>query len=550
MLDVGAVHVQHLINWPVTVWRTLRELDLPFVLTCHDYYCVCPNVNLVDAFDNTPCCCADGGPPADRSRCMQHLFAAHGLAPPDDPTGFAERHRREFAGALQAAERVIFPSAAARDIVARLQALDIARTAVIPHGYEALAHPAEAISPSARMRVALIGEVAEPIKGARNHLEVVARSHDLPIEWHVFGDADHLGFAGALRALGIGDRLVLHGRYQRGGLVARLRAAEIDVMVFLPSWPETFSYTLSEALAAGVAVIVADQGALPDRVAATGAGVVVHSIDEAVAALARLVADRAELARLRTAAARFTDRSLEEMADVYRPIYAEMLGGRPSPAALDVEDRRALLAAQRRAPQTRPEPPAGVADLPHYSRWWYPLYLRIARLTPHAARRLGRKLVAARSWRHVRSYLFGEPARVGPNEGLELVRTSGSTAVYRAVHENPSFEFPREPFPTRVVRVIRFEMRCETQEAAFAQLYWGHRADERFSETKSVRVPLGGGGGWQEYAVCIDQIEQRALWDAGEQIHRLRFDPLNVPGTVELGRFSLCALKNGAEAPS
>ena len=197
LLDVGAVHVQHLVNWPITIWRTLREIGLPFVLTCHDYYCVCPNLNLVDAFDNSPCCSADSGPPADRSRCMQHLFAAHGLSPPDDPTAYAERHRSEFGRALRAAERVIFPSAAARDVVARLQGLDVTRTAVIPHGYEAPPY-SEAGAPSARLRVALVGEVAEPIKGARNHLALVARSHDLPIEWHVFGDADHLGFAGAI----------------------------------------------------------------------------------------------------------------------------------------------------------------------------------------------------------------------------------------------------------------------------------------------------------------------------------------------------------------
>ena len=88
---------------------------------------------------------------------------------------------------------------------------------------------------------------------------------------------------------------------------------------------------LSEALAAGVPALVSDQGALPERVRESGAGLVVRSVDEAVSVLGRLDRDRGELARLQAAAATYRHRSLTEMAACYRPLYDRLLGDRTVP---------------------------------------------------------------------------------------------------------------------------------------------------------------------------------------------------------------------------
>ena len=44
--------------------------------------------------------------------------------------------------------------------------------------------------------------------------------------------------------------------------------------MFLPLWPETYSYTLSEAVASGFVPLVPDLGAPAERVRETGFGVV------------------------------------------------------------------------------------------------------------------------------------------------------------------------------------------------------------------------------------------------------------------------------------
>ena len=545
VFGVGAVHLHQLCNWPIRIWRTFAALRIPFVATFQDFYCVCPNVNLYDVVDDRLCCAADERARPDPATCMRNLFAHFGLREPDDPIDFLTRHRAEFGDLLRAADRVIFPSFATRDLVGRFQGLDRVRSVVMPHGYLEPTRRVERRGRRRTLHVALLGQVAYAIKGARNYLPLLERTRHLPMVWHVFGGTDAFGYGDSLRNLGLGSRLLLHGGYRREEIFEQLAAATIDLVAFLPPWPETFSYTLSEALGAGIPVIVSDQGALPERVRAEGVGVVVRSVDEAVAALERVVTDRDALEQLQAAATRFRHRTLAEMAAEYRPMYEDMLARGPEPASLTVQERRQLLAAHRAAAPARPVPPPQAPLLPHYHRFWYPYYLRLARLVPARLRRWAREQVARRWWRTVRSYDFANGV-ARPNDGLEFLGGRRHRAAFRVLHGDPHFVVETEPFSTRSVRVIRFEMRCEVRGPLFARLYWSHRTDENFSEAKSIRIPLNGEDGrWHEYAVCVDQTEQRDLWDAEAEIHHLRFDPVNAPGTIELRALCLCAVGEG-----
>jgi hypothetical protein len=153
-----------------------------------------------------------------------------------------------------------------------------------------------------------------------------------------------------------------------------------------------------------------------------------------------------------------------------------------------------------------------------------------------------RRKVAGRWWPAVHTYRFDDPGRAIPNASLRLGRRRRGRAVFEALDANASLLLTPAPISTRQVRVIRFEMRCgRAERPQFAQLYWTHRADEDFSEDKSLRIPIDGAdSGWHEYTALIDQTDRRDLWDAGEEIVRLRFDPIDGPATIELGALRLC----------
>src|SRR5262249_3179818 len=162
---------------------------------------------------------------------------------------------------------------------------------------------------------------------------------------------------------------------------------------------------------------------------------------------------------------------LEDMAEDYRRMYQALLAACPSPLLLSIGERRQLAVAYQRGLCSHKETTAPDAELPHYSRPWYALYARVARLVPASLPRLGRQRVTARIWPPIRSYHFGRSRELTPNDALQLERANGASAVYRVLHDDPAFELTGEPFSSKVVRVVRFEMRCETADPTVARLY-------------------------------------------------------------------------------
>ena len=92
-------------------------------------------------------------------------------------------------------------------------------------------------------------------------------------------------------------------------------------LLFPIDWPEPFGLVMIEALACGTPVIAFDHGAAHEIVEHGVTGFLVQSVDEAVAALAKI--DSISRAACRTAfERRFT---VERMVDQYAGIYQAML---------------------------------------------------------------------------------------------------------------------------------------------------------------------------------------------------------------------------------
>lgn len=127
--------------------------------------------------------------------------------------------------------------------------------------------PAEFDAHARTTRVAVVGAIG-PHKGSAD-LEAIARAlaaQDATVV--VVGYTDTLIVPGWMMQ----GELYVHGAYEDGALGGLLDAYGINVVLFANRLPESFSYTLSEAWAAGRPVIVPDAGALGERVAQCGGG--------------------------------------------------------------------------------------------------------------------------------------------------------------------------------------------------------------------------------------------------------------------------------------
>src|SRR5574343_223840 len=251
-LRITELHIHHLIDFAPEAGDQLlelaRQLGLRLHMVVHDYYAVCPRINLVNAEGRY---CGQPGE-ADCNRCLSadELGRAAGAIEP-----WRERSLR----LLRAAQRIVVP---ADDVARRLRALapelDIE---VQPHEEEpALGVSASPLVPEGQpVRVMVIGALSR-IKGFDVVLGLAreARARELPLELSLLGySLDD----GQLAAEGV--RVL--GRYFDNELAERI-AREDPHLILVPSvWPETYCYVLSAALLSGRRVAVFDLGAQADR---------------------------------------------------------------------------------------------------------------------------------------------------------------------------------------------------------------------------------------------------------------------------------------------
>ncbi len=252
VIKVVRIHFHHWLGLPEAIWKLSEECKIPYDVTIHDYHTVCPRINLVERGDNY---CGE----PDTARC-DRCMARH----PRIPGGIVH-WRNQWHKRLNGAERVLVPS---RDVATRLRRYfpELVCT-VAPHPEPDISQPTRAPSTHEQKRqftVLAIGALAR-IKGGAL-LEACARdaaARDLPLRFHLIGYAWRQLSAPK-------NRLTVKGEYSEAGLPKLITLANADIAWFPALWPETYSYTLSAALAAGLPIAVTDLGALPERLGGRG----------------------------------------------------------------------------------------------------------------------------------------------------------------------------------------------------------------------------------------------------------------------------------------
>ncbi|MFG1465768.1 glycosyltransferase [Xanthobacter sp. DSM 24535] len=253
---VQRVHVHHALTAMDELAPFLAVMNLPYDVSVHDYALICPRINLAQRGNYC-------GEP-DEQGCLACLAA--------DPKPFSSEiiwWRERGLGLINGAERVICPS---RDVADRIRRYaPHAHLMVVPHEPALYRRPAPVMMPpldaDEPLRVATLGILAEH-KGGVFLLDCVEYSQKIgaPLEWTVIGE-----FPNKLdiRAAGLRTTLVATGRYTPDALPALLAKSDPHLIFFPQHWPETYSFTLSEAFAAERAVLVPPLGAFTERVEGT-----------------------------------------------------------------------------------------------------------------------------------------------------------------------------------------------------------------------------------------------------------------------------------------
>ena len=299
---IDILHVHHLQNHYFNVVEEAKKRGIKTIITLHDFYCLCPTINMLEMGDKFCIGKKD-------KRCSECLYKQKAIR-----NNIVENWEEKFEKILQKFDTIITPSENAKNyILEYYKDLDIK---VIEHGIDMKKSDYRPNLNKNNYNVAIIGVICNH-KGGNIFKELVKKANK-QIHFHSFGYSE-------IKELSKNkSNYTYHGIYKRENLQNLLKENNIDLICFLQKWPETYSYTLNEAITAGIPVLSFDIGAGADRIKKNGFGWTVPtniSIDELDEKLANIFKNKEDYNLKLKMIDNYKIKTVAEMGKEYDVIY-------------------------------------------------------------------------------------------------------------------------------------------------------------------------------------------------------------------------------------
>ena len=282
---IELVHIRHIAWHSISLARLAKRLDIPTILSFHDFYTICPTVNLLDenlTFCGGECTATDG-------KCPVPIWSEYRLA--NLKHHFIKTWQFNMAKMFESVDAFVTTAPSAKAMMTKIYPqLERANFKVIPHGrdFPHLQNEPTFIlrppKPNKPLRVLFPGNISSS-KGAELIVEIKKLDVDNRLEFHFLGRTRHF-----LKSVG-----VLHGTYTRADFDQWMQKIRPHCVGIFSIWPETYCHTLTESWASGVPVVAVNKGAVGERIARHGGGWLVDQVDpEAVYQRLLSIADDVE----------------------------------------------------------------------------------------------------------------------------------------------------------------------------------------------------------------------------------------------------------------
>jgi len=239
-VGICAVHYHHTSNLDPVLQNLSRELHAITLLTAHDYFWLNANPTLTDV---------DGRFPGQYVDDLQNpLYPL--------PTGVtAAQWREKLRPLIEQADCVIFPSNATRVLFGEMYRFK--HEVVAPH-VEPYLDVRQAPRPLVVKQHYVVGVLGA--LGREKGADVLEKLATMALSERARFSFKLIGYS--YRQL---SAVETTGPYKVENLMALIEQHEVDLILFPAQWPETYSYTLSHALASGLPIIAPNLGAFPER---------------------------------------------------------------------------------------------------------------------------------------------------------------------------------------------------------------------------------------------------------------------------------------------
>ena len=322
VFKIELAHVRHLIGNGPRLLDELDALNIPVIFSFHDFYTVCPTIQLVDNYGRFCAgnCGFDADRPSDDCKVVARL---KGRAMPPLKHRYVHVHRQQMEESLSRCNAFVTTSESAKNVLlGAFPALGGREFRVIEHGRDIdRTRVAVPPTPGQPARVVCIGNI-DRAKGADliTRLLEINQEAGNPFEFHFLGakarDFQPEKFGG-----------ISHGRYNREQLEGMLREIGPSFSMIASLWTETYCHTLTESWAAGVPVLCSNIGTLTERVQRHGGGWLLDqtSPENWFAEMLRILESPIEYATEFDRLYSIALKPVMEMASDYRSLYDQVL---------------------------------------------------------------------------------------------------------------------------------------------------------------------------------------------------------------------------------
>lgn len=300
---IDILHVHHFLFQSFDAIDIAKKYNIYSVVTLHDLYMICPSINKVykDKY-----CEYDSS-----SNCKDCLKKRYGLG-----NDIIENWQKTCKNVLSKFDLRIVPSENTQKLFkAVYPELDFE---VVEHGVEVSdVSDIKPVKANGCFNVAFVGAMAIH-KGGNILKELKNKNVGKDIKIHLFGKSE-------IPALYKNNaNYINHGPYSRGELPKLLIENGIDLVCIFATWPETYSYTLTECYMAHIPVLTFDLGAVGDRVKKDSLGWTIEfttDSDVIFSKIKDIKNNKTEYDKIKSSFDNYSFKKLESMQVYYESLY-------------------------------------------------------------------------------------------------------------------------------------------------------------------------------------------------------------------------------------
>lgn len=298
------LHVHHFLFQTFDAIEIAKKRNIKSIITLHDLYMSCPSINMV--YQDKFC---EKDPNKDCTKCLKMRYGVN--------SNILENWRKTAEKILKKFDKIIVPSEnTKKQFIKVYPDLEIE---VVEHGVTVIPITAKEKQEKTTFDIAFVGAMAIH-KGSRVLRELIKNCHEPNIKIHLFGKSEEELLTKNT------SNYTYHGAYKRGELPQLLIDNQIDLVCIFATWPETYSYTLTESYMAKVPVLTFDIGAVGDRVKKDQLGWVIdlENTNKILEKIKEISNNKEEYNKIKSNFEKYTFKTTEEMQNYYLKMYQDI----------------------------------------------------------------------------------------------------------------------------------------------------------------------------------------------------------------------------------